>query len=202
MADRQTEMQRAAYELNLTYFPKDEWGLLRLLRDFKLFRKGGRRRMSHLLQKKDGLLEMNLHIFDYQYTISTGKTSHTYKQTVFFVESKKLALPEFWMKPENFFHKIGAWLGIEDIDFDAFPEFSNQYYLKGKDKEAVRDMMDNRVLHFFTVNKDWYLEGVNYYMIFYKDEQLLSSGQIYKFFNKGMELYRMLSAQNDEPEMV
>ena len=158
--------------------------------------------MSHLLQKKDGLLEMNLHIFDYQYTISTGKTSHTYKQTVFFVESKKLALPEFWMKPENFFHKIGAWLGIEDIDFDAFPEFSNQYYLKGKDKEAVRDMMDNRVLHFFTVNKDWYLEGVNYYMIFYKDEQLLSSGQIYKFFNKGMELYRMLSAQNDEPEMV
>ena len=106
------------------------------------------------------------------------------------------------MKPENFFHKIGAWLGIEDIDFDAFPEFSNQYYLKGKDKEAVRDMMDNRVLHFFTVNKDWYLEGVNYYMIFYKDEQLLSSGQIYKFFNKGMELYRMLSAQNDEPEMV
>ncbi len=192
---RTANMERVAFELGMEFSPKDEWGLRRLLLDFKLFRQGSGQRITNLLQKEDDLMESKTYIFDYQYTISTGKSSHTYHQTVFFLDSKKLGLPEFWMKPENFFHKIGDWLGFKDIDFAAFPEFSKQYHLKGKDEEAVRYAMNDQVLHYFTVEKDWCLEGQNYFMIFYKSETLLSEGQIKSFYKKGMELYGMLALE-------
>ncbi len=78
-------MQRMADELNMDFSRKDEWGMLALLRDFELFQRGGRKRITNILQKSTGLLEEKISIGDYQFTISTGKSSHTFYQTFFFV---------------------------------------------------------------------------------------------------------------------
>ena len=87
----------------------------------------------------------DINVFDYRFTISTGKTSVTKEQTVFFMNSKELGLPDFYMKPEHFLHKIAAFLGFEDIDFEEFPGFSDQYHLKGEDEHYIRAVMGEDV---------------------------------------------------------
>lgn len=189
---RTLALEQIAFDLQMSFSPKDEWGSFELLRDFKLFQIGSRQGITNMMQRKDAMLEMEVNIFDFQYTVSTGKSSHTYRQTVFFMQSQKLGLPHFWMKPENFTHRIGEWLNLaKDIDFEAFPKFSEQYWLKGSDEDYIRANMTDKVLKFFTIEKDWSLEGCNYYLIFYKNNTLLPPGIIKDFYNKGMKICEM-----------
>lgn len=201
MSKKRTQaLAQVAFELEMSFEPKDEWGSYELLRDFKLFQTTGNRKgITNVMRKKDAMLEMEVNIFDYQYTVSTGKTSHTYRQTVFFMQSKKLGLPHFWMKPENFTHRLGEWLNLtHDIDFEEFPRFSEQYWLKGTDEDYIRATMHDKVLKFFTVEKDWSLEGCNYYLIFYKNHTLLPPAVIREFYHKGMKICEMLYQSLDQ----
>lgn len=190
---RGQQLQQIAGQLEMDYTYGDEWGLVRSLRDFQLFRKGRGRKISHLLFRKDDWLESTVRIFDYQY--KTGKNGRKHHQTVFFVESKKLGLPQFLMKPENLFHKIGSLLGMQDIDFEAYPKFSNNYLLRSADEEYIRHIMNEEVLHYFTIERNWTMEGINYYLIFYRSGKLFSARSIETFYKKGMEIVRMLEIQ-------
>jgi len=195
---RTQSLAQVAFDLEMTFEPKDEWGSYELLRDFKLFQTGSRKGITNVMRRKDSMLEMEVNIFDYQYTISTGKSSHTYKQTVFFMQSKKLGLPHFWMKPETVFHRFGEWLNLsKDIDFEEFPKFSEQYWLKSADEDYIRATMNDKVLKFFTIEKDWSLEGCNYYLIFYKYNELLPPAIIQNFYQKGMKICEMLYQSGD-----
>jgi hypothetical protein len=53
-------------------------------------------------------------------------------------QSSLLSLPEFELRSENMFHKIGKAFGCQDINFESHPEFSKRYLLRGADEEAVR----------------------------------------------------------------
>ena len=97
------------------------------------------------------------------------------------------------MQPEHFFNKIGGYFGIEDIDFEAFPKFSDQYWLKGKDESAIRRSMNSELLHFFTIEKYWSLEGLNYYLIFYSKEKILHGDQLKMLYQKGKQIVEMFS---------
>ncbi len=189
---RLDQMSEVASRLNLNFYPADEIGTLNLLGDFKLFRKGSRKRIEHLMWHNDHLGDLKTRIFDYRYTISSGKSSKTFKQTVFFVQSKALGLPKFYLRPEHFFHKIGAWLGIEDIDFEHFPVFSDQYHLKGEEEQIIREAFTEDVLHYFTIESGWQLEGLNYYLIVYKENVLLQPLQIRTFYHQGLEMHNLL----------
>lgn len=188
---RSNQLAEIAYRMGVDFSPEDDWGLINLLEDFKLFRRGFRKKITNVLRSRDDLLETDLRIFDYQYVISTGKSSRRFRQTVFFADSRKLGLPEFRMKPELFIHKIGALLGFEDINFEAFPEFSRQYYLKSSDEQYLRASMHDGVLRFFSVEKGWRLEGINYYLIFYRKNVLFPPEEISDFYKKGTQLFEL-----------
>ncbi|NND06255.1 MAG: hypothetical protein HKN87_07735 [Saprospiraceae bacterium] len=190
---RGSALRETAARLNLSYSPADKLHVLKLLSDFKLFGVGTRRTVKNLLWKDDHELDVKIRIFDYHYTVSTGKSSSTFKQTVFFVQSKSLGLPKFYMRPEHFLHKIGRWLGIEDIDFTSHEVFSDNYHLKGKEEGIIRDTFTEDVLHYFTFEKDWHLEGLNYYLIVYKDKERMQPDQIADFYEKGKMMFNLLS---------
>ena len=117
-------MEQLAFGLDAKFQKRDDYGQRNLLKDFSLFRQGHSRKIYNLITKTDSEKEMN--IFDYHYVIQAGNTPVPVRQTVFFVNSKMLALPQFFMQPETFFHKIGQYLGMQDIDFEQFPKFSHQ----------------------------------------------------------------------------
>ena len=182
--------QMAGY-LGMEFMESDEWGLRALLRDFELFQKGGRRRLTNIMTKTLGLLEEKITICDYQYTISTGKSCSTHYQTVFFVQSKALGLPEMLIYPENFFHKIGSLFGMQDIDFEEWPEFSHEFLVQG-DEWGVRRLMDEGLAKFFLVERHWCLESLGYYLVFYRRSALVKPEAIKVLYAKGMSLYEHL----------
>lgn len=192
MGARAAQIATVADKLEMEFSKEDEWGLLEMLRDFRLFRRGRRKRMFNILSYSTPLDEVKVNIFDYRYVVTTGKSSRRFYQTVFFVQSKELALPEFWMKPEGFFHKVGNLLGMGDINFEENPVFSEQYYLAGEDEELIRHTFNEDVLHYFTVERDWSLEGVGYFFILYKRDYLFRPDQIKDMFEQGVELWRRM----------
>lgn len=196
LESRSQQLAEVAYRLGVDFTPEDEWRFMNLLTDFKIFKRGHRRSITNIFRSRDEFLETDLRIFDYQYTISSGKSHHRYRQTVFFADSRKLGLPEFRMKPENFFHKIGSLLGFEDINFENYPEFSNQYYLKSTDEEYLRATMHDGILRFFSKEKGWRLEGINYYLIFYRHNVLMPPEKIKQFYDKGMQVFDLF--RNDK----
>ena len=194
--ERTEQLEAMARGLGMGFREKDEYGLIALLRDFKLFRKGGRKTISNILTKNSSLMEEKVNVFDYRYTISTGKSSRTFHQTVFFIQSKQRAMPEMLMKPEHFFHKIGAWMGMQDIDFEEHPEFSNSYLLQGEDEALIRRTMGHEaVVHFFTIEKNWSLESIGFFMILYQERKLIAPGHLKTLYGKGMDLYGHLKTE-------
>ncbi len=194
--ERTEQLRATAFELEMDFEEKDEFGMIALLRDFKLFRIGGRKTISNILTKTSSLMEEKINVFDYRYTISTGKSSHTYHQSVFFIQSKQLAMPQMLLKPEHFFHKIGAWLGMQDIDFEEHPEFSDRYLLQGEDEDRIRRTMSNEaVMRFFTVEKNWHLESIGFFLILYQDKKLIMPSHIKTLYGKGMKLYEQLKTE-------
>lgn len=102
-----------------------------------LFDRGSSRRFRNIMNGKWSGLETS--VFDYQYTINTGKSSTTIVQTVAaFVQ--QLPLPWFQLHPEGFMDRVSEVFVHRDIDFESNPEFSRRYLLRGKDKDedAVR----------------------------------------------------------------
>lgn len=195
---RASYLQEYAKYMKMSYNPTDEWGLMNRLLDFDLFRKGRQKVIFNLMEKKDAFMDEQVYIFDYAYTRGKKKKNdrHRYMQTVFFMQSKHLGLPEFLMKPETFFHKVGNYLGMShDIDFVEHPEFSEQYLLQSSDEDRLRGLMNDEILHFFKVEKDWSLEGIGYFMIFYKHNTLLSPATIEYFHKKGMGIYDQMKGK-------
>lgn len=190
---RDIQFEKIAKQTELSYTYNDEFGLINLLKDFKLFDRLAKHSISNILGEKTPLYEMDFRVFDYEYQIWTGETEEISKQTVFFVQSKNLGLPQFYMEPERFFTKAGKYLGIEDIDFEAFPQFSDQYWLKGESESEIRNAMSDKVLHYFTVEKDWSLEGINYFLIFYKKDKIIPTTDLLEFYKKGKAIVDLFS---------
>jgi hypothetical protein len=195
--ERTAQLRQIAYKLGMEFKEEEEYGMIALLRDFRLFRMGGSKTITNLLTHTSDLMEDKVNIFDYKYTISTGKTTVTHRQTVFFINSKRLSMPEMLLKPEHFFNKIGAWLGLQqDIDFEEHKEFSDNYLLQGEDEPRVRRTMNNdEVLHFFTIEKDWHLESVGFFMIFYQHNRLIEPHEIKYLHQRGMMLFDSFKAE-------
>ena len=186
--------------LGLNYLDNDEFGTKSYLRGFELFRKGNGK-IRNLSQIKSHTLDVEINLFDYRYRISTGKTVITYDQTVFFVNSKQLGLPEFFMKPETIGHKISAFLGWEDIDFESYPVFSNAYHLTGENEEFIRYHFDDTILRFFSKTSGWSIEAANYYLIFYADNTLVPENILADFYRLAHGVYELFIDKNELPKV-
>ena len=114
-------------------------------------------------------------------------------QSVFFIQAKDLALPDFYLRPENFFDRIGAWLGMQDIDYAEDKSFSDQNLLKGDDEELIRQLLlTPQFARMFRKNREWTVEGLGYYLVIYRKRKLLEPADMASLVQKGMELYALL----------
>ena len=193
---RRRELQDLALRHEMSFYEKDDWGMKALLKDFSLFRTGHSRRLFNILYSATDFLEEKTAVFDYRYTIQAGNTPVTHFQTVFFIQSKLLSLPQMLLKPENFFHKVGTWFGMQDIDFEEYPDFSDKYLLQGEEELRIRRAINEDVSRFFLVQRKWSMESLGYYLIVYKRKHLIAAPELSHFLEKGMELYGYLKSNN------
>ncbi|MBB4080633.1 hypothetical protein GGR28_003268 [Lewinella aquimaris] len=188
---RQKSLRNLAARNGYQFLPDDDHGLHRQLEGFRLADRGRNNTISNILRIQQGLLDHDVHIFDYHYTEYASK--HPVYQTVLFLQSQRLVLPELCLQPETLVHKLGELFGIHDIDFVRYPKFSKQYRLTGDDEHFIRHHFNDQVLNYFTLNKGWSLEGVGYYLLLYKRGLLLPPEEIEPLYRKALEVSTLFS---------
>ncbi|MBS1701150.1 MAG: hypothetical protein JST12_05785 [Armatimonadetes bacterium] len=106
---------------------------------FPLFGHGSARRIEPALvgQDRDGNYWF---LFDYRYTVSSGKSSTTYHFSVV-VAQVPLMLPTMSLAPENVGYSIGKFLGMREMQVES-EEFNKRYFIKTTDEKMTLDLLN------------------------------------------------------------
>ncbi len=178
------------------YLGSDEFGVHAYLKYFKVHHRNGK--ITHLCFSSSDMNDTNTYLFDYKYSIQAGNARKVVKQTIFLVLDRNMFLPIFAMKPEHLGHKIGAYFGWEDIDFETSPEFSDKYHLTGDDEGWIRDNFKDTVLSFFSKSSGWHVEAANHFMIFYAHNTLIPENILFDFYKMGNHVHTLFKESQKE----
>ena len=151
-----------------------------VLGDINLFR-GDQSPPTNVVQGDINGLE--LLVFDYRYTVDRGKRRWVVWQTAALARLQARAVPAFELRPEQLLHKLGAFVGQQDIDFSAYPEFSKHYLLRGARTDEVRALFDRDVLRFFAERPSWSVEGGGGWLVMYRSGQRVLPEQLRQFMD-------------------
>lgn len=204
-AQRRSDLQALARELGLSYYEKDIFGLSRQLQAFDLFKLerktwGKSNRVTNLMRGQ--VNGTDVYLFDYTYVVSTGKSTTTVRQTVFFANDKAFNLPDFRLKPENWWHKILAKTGAgKDINFEDHPDFSNRFWLTGEIEALIRQKFSPELQNFLTARPSIHLEGSNYYLIAYKPGKALNADEAQVFFERCCQVVNLMK-EKEKTELM
>lgn len=150
--------------------------------DLPLFQRGRARQARRLLA--GGRDDEELWVFDYRYTTGGGKNSTTHRQMVAVFPSMPVDLPEFQLRPENIFDKIGTAFGYRDIDFGEHPAFSSRYLLRGTDETAVRGLFDAGLIEQIMSHDRICIEGRGALLVLYRTRRRVRPNQISGFIDE------------------
>ncbi|HXE75043.1 MAG TPA: hypothetical protein VNN18_05315 [Candidatus Xenobia bacterium] len=114
--------------------------------------------------------------------VGSGKQART--QTVACFRLAGQRLPRFELSPESFIVRIATKLGMKDIDFEASPEFSRSYLLRGADEAAVRAVFHPGLLMFFEQHTGWCVEGEGEWLAVYHDMQTVPPAKLRTFLEE------------------
>ncbi len=179
-------LQSAASGMKFTFLPKADPRLVDRLEHFHLFSQGRRKKITNVLQGRAG--DIDVSVFDYRYVTGGGQHSRSWHQTVILFESDEMRLPNFTLRPENLFHKIGQVFGYQDIDFEAHPEFSKRYLLRAENESEVRRTFSTDVLSFYVSDQKLSTEAAGRQLIHYRAAKRVPPDEIAEFIKQGVRV--------------
>lgn len=105
--------------------------------------------------------EHELRAFDYHYeTYSTDskgrRTTHHHYMSAVVIETD-LRLKPLSIRTENFFDKVGEFVGFDDIDFEL-AEFSREFHVKSPDKRWAFDVLHQEAMEFLLASPRFRIE--------------------------------------------
>jgi len=183
---RAEAMERIAGELRLVFTPEGDETVMSEHSALHLFLQGRSKKIRNLI--RGTVRDLNVSIFDYQYTTGAGKHQHTWSQTVISLQPQGRNLPAFTMRPENVFHKLGSMMGYQDIDFESNPVFSKKYLLRGPDDAAIRSVFTSRVLTFFESEPGLCVEADGRKLIVYRHSVRAKPEVLRESVEKGIQI--------------
>src|ERR1041384_1632078 len=188
--ERTKALEVTAAQLGWGFSPGAPLNMMGDLSNFPLFNQGYSRKIKNLMYGQ--AQGVKAAAFDYQYTVGSGKSSHTYFQSVVYLEPANLNLPFFSLRPENFFHKMLSAFGYQDIDFGQRPEFSKHYLPRGEDENSIRQTFNDRVLTFYESYPGTCTDaGANQIFVF-RSEHRVEPQQIEGSVGIGLQLMKLL----------
>ena len=130
-------------------------------------------------------------VFDYAYTVESGKNHTTFTQTVVAFHTPRLQLPFFALCPESFFSFIGEMFGYTDIDFATHPRFSDSFKLTGQNEIAIRQIFHPQALSFFEAIPKVRVDGGGNYLFIYVHDQTYQPENLNAFLNMALSIYNL-----------
>jgi len=160
------------------------------LERFPLFNQGHGKKVKNFMYGQASGVKAA--VFDYIYTVGGGKNSHTYFQSVVYLEPANLNMPFFSLRPENFLHKMLGAFGYQDIDFGQRPEFSKNYLLRGQDETSIRQAFNDRVLAFYESYAGTCTDAGGNQLFVFRGSYRLEPQEIEGYVGVGLQLINLL----------
>lgn len=146
-----------------------ESGLSTVLIGLPIFRRGRTPRVRNLIRgMADG---QPMLLFDFRYTVQSGKNSTSIEQTIVAFERGHQTFPSFELAPEGLLSRIAQAFGAPDIDFEHNPEFSSEYQLKGQDADAVRHLFERSAVSYLAHAPGWSIQGTGNWLIVFRHDR-------------------------------
>jgi hypothetical protein len=188
-------MSLAAERLGFSFAPQADPGLQDGLQGFRLCSKGRSRKIRNLMWRPVDGIQVTL--FDYHYTTSSGRHNQNHRQTAVLLETDRLKLPCFSLRPEHVFHRLAGALGYQDIDFEHHPAFSEAYLLQGPDEAAIRSLFDEEMLGYFARHPGLCVEGEGSRLIVYRADKRVDPAQLRDLVEEGLDVLSATAQQDD-----
>ena len=139
-------------------------------------------------------------IGDFNITVGSDSRKRKQYQTYVVIHSGKLTSPNFCLQPECALFRMAEGLlnrvtGSFDIDFASYPAFSDNYFLKGSDENAVRNFFTPRVLEYFQAHHGLSVEVFNGTLVFFRLGELVKPDDIKALIDNAMEVHQVLLPQ-------
>lgn len=129
-----------ASEIGFTYSARDPGRVLSA--PFRLFKRGSRpKTQDFVCGAYNGL---HFQTFEFQYTVSNGKSSRTYWHTCVIV-NVGFAAPLLGIGQENVMTRLGSRLGIRDVEFES-SEFNQTFRVHCDDQRFAFSLVDPRMM--------------------------------------------------------
>lgn len=183
---RDAEMALAAEEMKFEYQRDGRLLLSERFTRFELFQTGRRKRINNVIQGHYDNIEVLL--FDYRYFKGSHRHFRVYRQTVGAFKIVGGELPEFSLRPEKVFHKLGTVAGYQDLDFAHHPRFSKSYLLRGPDEDIIRALFSPEVLEFLANHPGWCVEGGGQWLTVYRRDRRANADKLGDFVKDSFEI--------------
>ena len=185
---RSESLAQVAKQLGYQFESMPSNGHYESYRHFQLFTTGRSRKTKNLISNH--AVDKKTEIFGYQYTTSNGKNSSTHRHSVVSFTDPDYKFPDFDMRPEHIFHRIGGVFGYQDIDFDSHPEFSKKYLLQGRKETTIRKLFTPELMKFLEKSEALCLEARGNTVIIYQQYKQLRPEEILKFYQDAQIAYK------------
>jgi hypothetical protein len=181
---RSDALRGVADEMGFEFRPDDDAVLTDWLARFHLFSQGRSRRLWNVLRGRTR--DLDVAVFDYRYVIGSGKNSRTCRTSAVCFRTGDLDLPEFALRPEGFWNRLGVSLfGQQDVNFDTHPEFSKAFLLRGADEGALRELFTEPVLAHFEGQPGVSVEAAGGTLLFYRHDRRVEPADVRAFLTDG-----------------
>jgi hypothetical protein len=186
-AKRRKAFEAVAAGMGWTYAAQEP-GLTAPFQAFELFRSGREHVPANVLRGAFGGHPMT--VFDYAYSVGSGKNRSTVQQTVVHIEDPALDLPTFAVRPENVAHKLFSALGYQDIDLAHRPAFSKACVLRGPDEAAIRARFTDPVIDLFEANRGLCVQGGGPHLIVLRERRLVKPEALPELLTAAADVHR------------
>ncbi|MCH2043867.1 MAG: SulP family inorganic anion transporter [Saprospiraceae bacterium] len=154
---RQQSLEELSQKYNGQFWPETRWEVS-TFKDFQFF-------LSRQIEYKFNTAKGNYKMFfewetcDLTFQNRVGfNTEERYTSIALF--HLPFNAPKFIIDHESLLDKIGMKLSVreQDINFDAFPNFSERFILQGPDEKAIRDFFGDGLIQFLEQNEEYHIE--------------------------------------------
>ena len=190
--DRRERLMELARQWGWTFSPLGDVEVEQEAGRLPLFQRGWGRRLTNAMAGTRDILP--LHLFDYEFTVGTGRSARTYRQTVAACILKtSQSVPAFELRPKHLPGRLDALFGYHNIHFSTHHEFSSQYRLRGLDEAGLRRRFHLELLHALANQPGWSMEGEGEWVLCYRANHLVDPDDVEAFQHEAVQLAQLLT---------
>ena len=77
-------------------------------------------------------------------------------------------------------------MGVQDIDFEDYAEFSDQYHLTGAQPQQIRQLFSAKLLQHFTKNAGWQVKAAGSRLLIFRPRKQYDPAHLEAFINEAL----------------